>query len=89
MLANNQPMAGKNPFSWAEYDCLPLPVRRVMMFAPIELGSRRAMHNLLAGRRIREVCDIEADVARRGAIQMLAEFYSPNHPRIDELCCDR
>lgn len=78
-LAGNVAL-GRNPFSWAEYDALPPPVRRTMMFAQTCLGSRRARMNLAAGRSIAEVCAIERGVARACARRDMLEAYGPDHP---------
>lgn len=71
---------GRNPFTWAEYDALPPPVRRVMMFAPTDLGTRRAVMNLRTGRTVAEVCAIERAVARGVTRREILEAYGPAHP---------
>lgn len=71
---------GRNPFAWAEYDALPPPVRRVLMFAPACLGSRRARNNLLSGRTVAEVCAIERGVAIGVTRRDILEAYGPDHP---------
>ncbi|MFC5374748.1 hypothetical protein ACFPIF_19485 [Brevundimonas faecalis] len=71
---------GRNPFAWAEYDGLPPAVRRVIMFAPTSLGSRRARMNLLKGRTVAEVCAIERGVAIGITRRDILEAYGPDHP---------
>lgn len=38
----NNPMRGRNSFSWAQFEQLPRLVRDVLNFAPVDLGSQRA-----------------------------------------------
>lgn len=71
---------GQNPFQWREYDALPAPVRRTMMFAYVDLGSRRASMNLRAGKSIAEVCAIERAVALGAARRDILAAYGPDHP---------
>ncbi len=71
---------GQNPFAWAEYDALPPPVRRTMMFAHVCLGSRRATMNLRSGKSIAEVCAIERAVALGAARRDILAAYGPDHP---------
>jgi hypothetical protein len=72
--------AGRNAWSWAEYDALPPPVRRVIMFACTTLGTRRAALNLKAGRSVAEVCAIERGVDRGITRRDILAAYGPDHP---------
>lgn len=71
---------GRNPFSWAEFDALPAPVRHTINFALTGLGSRRATMNLRGGKSIAEVCAIERAVARGITMRGILDDYGPDHP---------
>lgn len=84
LIPGSNELRGRNPFTWAEYDRLPAAVRRVMMFAPCCLGSRRARNNLLRGRTVAEVCAIERGVAAGVTRRDILEAYGPDHPYLSK-----
>lgn len=51
-----------------------------MMFAQVNLGSRRATMNLRSGRSIAEVCAIERAVAIGITRRDILADYGPDHP---------
>lgn len=75
---------GRNPFTWAEFDALPRPVRTAINDALVGLGCRRARFNLIAGKSVAEVCAIERAVARACARREILEAYGPTHPFVFE-----
>lgn len=75
---------GRNPFTWDEYDALPSPVRRTLMFALTCLGTRRAVMNLRTGKSIAEVCAIERAVARGCERRDILRLYGPDHPFVSD-----
>ena len=75
---------GRNPFTWDEYDALPPPVRRTVMFALTSLGTRRAVMNLRSGKSIAEVCAIERGVAAGVVRREILSAYGPDHPFVSE-----
>lgn len=77
---------GRNIFTWAEFDALPRPVRDVMNYSLIGLGTRRARMNLLAGRSIAEVCAIERGVAVGILRAEILTDYGPDHPFLSKAC---
>ena len=80
LIPGSNRLRGKNPFAWAEYDALPSPVRRTMMFAQTCLGSRRATVNLRSGKSIAEVYAIERAVAIGATRRDILAAYGPDHP---------
>lgn len=80
LITGTNQLRGLNPFAWAEYDALPSPVRRQMMFAHTCLGSRRAAVNLRSGKSIAEVCAIERAVAIGVTRRDILAAYGPDHP---------
>lgn len=75
---------GRNPFTFAEFDALPRPVRDVINTTWVGLGSRRARMNLMAGKSVAEVCAIERAVARGRARREILDAYGPDHPFVRE-----
>lgn len=84
LIPGSNQFRGRNPFYWAEYDALPPPVRRVLMYAPTNLGSRRALSNLRSGRTMAEVCAIERGVAAGVTRRDILEAYGPDHPYLSK-----
>lgn len=73
--------SGRNPFSWEQYDVLPLLVRRVIMYAPIALGTERATRYLARGVPVEDVARQEVAVVRHWSCVGIVEDYGPDHPQ--------
>lgn len=77
----NQTVAGRNRFSWPQFDSLPPPVREVIAFAPVKLGTQRAYDALMSGAPISAVVRQEVTLCRRFVGAECLMTYGPDHPQ--------
>lgn len=83
MIGHNSAV-GRNPFTFAEFDALPWPVRDTLNYALVDLGSRRARMNLIQGRSVAVVCAIERGVAAGVTRRHILAAYGPDHPYLSK-----
>lgn len=77
---------GRNYQTWCEFDALPPPVRKTLRESLVDLGTRRARMNLIAGKTVAEVCAIERGIALGLARAEILQAYGPDHPFLMRAC---